>query len=57
MSEARPSLMREEPERRLVIPEAEGTDDPTRLDLPALDYALLAALTVPTSVTIHVWGH
>ena len=61
MSEERANLTREEPdrelERRLAILETNGADDPARRDLPAIDYILLAALVVLTSVVMFVWGY
>jgi hypothetical protein len=44
-------------ERRLSVIEAPGYEDPTREDLPALDYLLLAALVVVTTVVAYVWGY
>lgn len=44
----------EEPERRLVILEAQGSDDAAREDLPALDHLLFAGLT---SVLMYAWGY
>ena len=61
VSEERPNVTREEPdrelERRLEILEAIGADDPARKDLPAIDYILLAALVILTSVLMFVWGY
>ncbi len=61
MSEERPNVTREEPdrelERRLAILEADSADDPARKDLPAIDYILLAALVILTSVVMFVWGY
>ncbi len=47
----------DELERRLAIVEAEGYEDPARADLPTLDYVLLAALVVLTTVVAYVWGY
>ena len=61
VSEERANVTREEPdrelERRLEILETDGADDPARKDLPAIDYILLAALVVLTSVVMFVWGY
>jgi hypothetical protein len=61
VSEERANAAPEEPdrelERRLEILEVEGDDDPARKDLPAIDYILLAALVVLTSVAMYVWGY
>lgn len=62
--DARPStaaahdpLYAEELERRLAVLESEGYEDPARADLPTLDYALLAALVVLTTVVAYLWGY
>ena len=47
----------EELERRLAIVEADHYEDPARADLPALDYVLLAALVVLTTIVAYVWGY
>ncbi len=47
----------DELERRLAIVEAEDYEDPARADLPTLDYVLLAALVVLTTVAAYVWGY
>ncbi len=47
----------EELERRLAIVEAEDYEDSARADLPTLDYVLLAALVVLTTVVAYVWGY
>ncbi len=47
----------EELERRLAIVEAENYEDPARADLPTLDYVLLAALVVLTTVVAYLWGY
>ncbi len=47
----------EELERRLAMVEAPGYEDPARTNLPALDYVLLAALVVVTTVVAYVWGY
>lgn len=47
----------EELERRLAIVEAEDYQDPARADLPPLDYVLLAALVVLTTVVAYVWAY
>jgi hypothetical protein len=44
-------------ERRLSVIEAPGYEDPARENLPALDYLLLAALVVFTTVVAYVWGY
>ena len=43
-------------ERRLSVIGAPGYEDPAREDLPALDYLLLAALVVITTLVAYVWG-
>jgi hypothetical protein len=43
-------------ERRLSVIEAPGYEDPARQNLPALDYLLLAALVVITTIVAYVWG-
>ncbi len=61
MSEERANVTREEPdrelERRLAILETNGADDPARKDLPAIDYILLAAVVILTSVIMFMWGY
>ena len=47
----------DELERRLAVVEAEDYEDPARADLPTLDYLLLAALVVVTTVVAYVWGY
>ncbi len=47
----------EELERRLAIVDAKDYEDPARADLPTLDYVLLAALVVLTTVFAYVWGY
>lgn len=47
----------DELERRLAIVDTEDYEDPARADLPALDYVLLAALVVLTTVGAYVWGY
>jgi hypothetical protein len=44
-------------ERRLAVLDAEGSDDPARKDIPAIDFVLLAALVVLTTVVMFVWGY
>ena len=44
-------------ERRLAILDTEGADDPAREDLPVIDFILLAALVVLTTVVMFVWGY
>lgn len=44
-------------ERRLAILDSEGVNDPARKDLPAIDFVLLAALVVLTTVVMFVWGY
>lgn len=44
-------------ERRLAILDSEGANDPARKDLPAIDFVLLAALVVLTTVVMFVWGY
>jgi len=46
----------EELERRLAILESGDYEDPARADLPALDYALLAAIVVLTTIVAYTWG-
>ena len=61
MSEEGANVTREELdrelERRLAILEADDAEDPARKDLPAIDFILLAALVVLTSVVMFVWGY
>ncbi len=61
VSEEPVKVTREEPdrelERRLAILETYDADDPARKDLPAIDYILLAALVILTSVIMFVWGY
>jgi hypothetical protein len=61
VSEERVNVTREEPdrelERRLASLEKNGADDPARKDLRAIDYILLAALVILTSVVMFVWGY
>ena len=61
MSEERDNEILEERdlelERRLAVLDAEGADDPARKDLPAIDFVLLAALVVLTTVVLFVWGY
>jgi hypothetical protein len=44
-------------ERRLSIMEAPSYEDPARENLPALDYLLLVALLVLTTIVAYVWGY
>ena len=44
-------------ERRLSVIEAPSYEDPARENLPALDYLLLAALVVLTTIVAYVWGY
>ena len=61
MSEERDNEILEERdlelERRLAILDAEGADDPARKDLPAIDFVLLTALVVLTTILMFVWGY
>ena len=43
-------------ERRLSVIEEPNYEDAARENLPALDYLLLAALVVVTTVVAYVWG-
>jgi hypothetical protein len=44
-------------ERRLSVIEAPSSEDPARENLPALDYLLLLALVVITTIVAYVWGY
>jgi hypothetical protein len=44
-------------ERRLSVIEAPSYEDPARVNLPALDYLLLLALVVITTIVAYVWGY
>ncbi len=44
-------------ERRLSVIEAPSYEDPARENLPALDYLLLVALVVITTIVAYVWGY
>ena len=47
----------EELERRLRVLEAPDYEDPARRDLPAMDFAILAAIVVVATVLLYWWGY
>jgi hypothetical protein len=44
-------------ERRLSVIEAPSYEDLARENLPALDYLLLVALVIITTIVAYVWGY
>jgi hypothetical protein len=44
-------------EQRLSVIQAPSYEDPARENLPALDYLLLVALVVLTTIVAYVWGY
>jgi hypothetical protein len=44
-------------ERRLSVIDAPSYEDPARENLPALDYLLLVALVVITTIVAYLWGY